>query len=152
MREVALDTNVFLLLLVGRVNPDGIAHNKRLQKFTPSDYELLCCLIAPFDRIVVTPGCLAETTNLLDHDRLSREVYFPELKALLHMPAVIREEYVPSLRATEEKSFLWLGITDATYVDIARRGIPVITADFGLYQQVVSCNEQSVNFDALRLN
>lgn len=43
-------------------------------------------------------------------------------------------------------------ITDATYVDIARRGIPVITADFGLYQQVVSCNEQSVNFDALRLN
>ena len=152
MREIALDTNVFLLFLVGRVSPDGIAHNRRLQKFTPSDYELLCRLIAPFDRIVVTPGCLTETTNLLDHDRLSREAYFPELKTLIHLTDVIREEYIPSSRATEEQSFMWLGITDATYVDLARRGIPVVTADFGLYQQVASCCEQSVNFDALRLN
>lgn len=47
---------------------------------------------------------------------------------------------------------MWLGVTDATYVDIARRGIPVITADFDLYLEVSSYCEQSVNFDALRLN
>lgn len=152
MREVALDTNVFLLFLVGQVNPNQISRNKLLQKFVPSDYELLCRLIAPFDRIVVTPGCLTETTNLLDHNRLSREAYFPRLKALLHMPDAVREEYVPSSRATEQPSFMWLGVTDATYVDIARQGIPVITADFDLYLQVSSYCEQSVNFDALRLN
>lgn len=152
MREIALDTNVFLLFLVGRANPGGIKRVKRLQAFAPEDYALLCQLIAPFDRMVVTPGCLAETTNLLDHDRLARETYFPELRALLHMPDTIREDYVPAARVTDERSFLWLGITDATYVDIARRGVPVITTDFKLYQQVISYCQQSVNFDFLRLN
>ena len=39
---------------------------------------------------------------------------------------------------------MWLGFTDASYAELAEKGIPVITADFKLYQQVVARSEESV--------
>ena len=54
--------------------------------------------------------------------------------------------HVPAVKVVEEKPFMWLGFTDASYVELAKEGVPVITADFKLYQQVIARNEESVNF------
>ena len=80
---VALDTNVFLLLLVGLANREAIARHRRLSAYSAESFEFLCRLLAGFDEIVVTPGCLAETTNLLDSDKGSRVRCYQVLKELI---------------------------------------------------------------------
>lgn len=149
-RRVALDTNVFLLFLVGLADRATIVHHKRLAAYDADSYDLLCKLIAGYDEIVVTPGCLAETTNLLDADRSSRERCYMVLKELICTGEALNEKHAPAARIVEERPFMWLGFTDASYVELAEEGIPVITADFGLFQQVVALNENSVNFAEVR--
>ena len=148
-RKVALDTNVFLLFLVGLTDRAAIARHKRLTAYDADSYGALCRLLAGYDEIVVTPGCLAETTNLLDSDKGSRMRCYQILKELIESGEALSEKHVPAVKVVEEKPFMWLGFTDASYVELAEEGIPVITADFMLYQQVIARNEGSVNFTAV---
>ena len=145
-RKVALDTNVFLLFLVGLADRAAIAHHKRLGDYDTGSYDLLCRLLASYDEIVVTPGCLTETTNLLDSDKGSRARCYQMLKELIKSGEALSEKYAPAVQVVEQQPFMWLGFTDASYVELAEEGIPVITADFKLYQQVAARNEESVNF------
>lgn len=145
-RKVALDTNVFLLFLVGLTDRAAIARHKRLTAYDADSYDALCRLLAGYDEIVVTPGCLAETTNLLDSDKGSRTRCYQILRELIESGEALSEKHIPAVKVVEEKPFMWLGFTDASYVELAREGIPVITADFKLYQQVVAQNEESINF------
>ena len=148
-RKVALDTNVFLLFLVGLADRAATARHKRLAAYDADAYDALCRLLASYDEIVVTPGCLAETTNLLDSDKGSRTRCYQILKELIESGEALSEKHVPAVKVVEEKPFMWLGFTDASYVKLAEEGIPVITADFKLHQQVVAQNKESVNFTAV---
>ena len=98
-----------------------------------------------YDEIVVTPGCLAETTNLLDSDKGSRTRCYQILRELIESGEALNEKHVPAVKVVEAQPFMWLGFTDASYVKLAEEGIPVITADFKLYQQVAARNEESAN-------
>ena len=56
-KGVILDTNLLLLLLVGRFVPHAIGEFKLLQNqgFTSADFELLRRLVSTFSTVVVTP-------------------------------------------------------------------------------------------------
>ena len=150
-RKVALDTNVFLLFLVGLADRAAIARHKRLAAYDADSYDMLCKLLASYDEIVVTPGCLAETTNLLDSDKGSQQHCYQMLKELIQSGEGLSEKHVPADKVVEQRPFMWLGFTDASYVELADQGIPVITADLKLYLQVVEKNEESVNFASAAL-
>lgn len=150
-RRVALDTNVFLLLLVGLANREAIARHKRLTAYDADSYDMLCKLLASYDEIVVTPGCLAETTDLLDSDKGSRQHCYQMLKELIQSGEGLSEKHIPADKVVEQRPFMWLGFTDASYVELAAQGIPVITADLKLYLQVFEKNEESVNFASAAL-
>lgn len=152
VREVALDTNVFLLFLVGMYDKSAIERNRRLKAFDATGFEMLCDLVSRFDKIVVTPGCLAETTNLLDFDKSTRGKTYARLAELLEATDTLDERYVNARQVVQNPCYMWLGITDSTYVELAKRGIPVITADLQLYLQAVSYASESVNFAAYTLN
>lgn len=151
-RKVALDTNVFLLFIVGLADRAAIARHKRLSGYDIGSYDLLCRLLAGYDEIVVTPGCLAETTNLLDSDKSSRTRCYQLLKELIKSGEALSEKCVPAVKVVEGRPFMWLGFTDASYVKLAEEGVPIITSDFGLFQQAVARNESSINFGALAMN
>ena len=148
-RKVALDTNVFLLFLVGLADRAAIARHKRLSGYDIGSYDLLCRLLAGYDEIVVTPGCLAETTNLLDSDKSPRTRCYQLLRELIKSGEALSEKHDPAVKVVEERPFMWLGFT---YVRLAEEGIPVITSDFDLFQQAVARNESSINFGALVMN
>lgn len=150
-RKVALDTNVFLLFLVGLADRAAIARHKRLTAYDAGSYDVLCKLLASYDEIVVTPGCLAETTNLLDSDKGSQQHCYQMLKELIQSGEGLSEKHVPADKVVEQRPFMWLGFTDASYVELADQGIPVITADLKLYLQVAERNEKSVNFASAAL-
>lgn len=62
---VLVDTNLMVLLLVGRAHKRRIREHKRTSDYTVRDYDLLEQLIAEFQRIVTTPHVLTEISNLI---------------------------------------------------------------------------------------
>lgn len=74
------------------------------------------------------------------------------LRELIKSGEALSEKHDPAVKVVEERPFMWLGFTDASYVRLAEEGIPVITSDFDLFQQAVAHNESSINFSALAMN
>ena len=59
-----IDTNILLVLLVGRTNPKRIPEFQRTQSCTADEYELLERLVSQFKTIITTPHLLTEVSNL----------------------------------------------------------------------------------------
>lgn len=57
---IALDTNVFLLWVVGGFDIALIARHPRTRAFLEEDFDLLRRIISPFRRILSTPNVLTE--------------------------------------------------------------------------------------------
>ena len=109
-RKVALDTNVFLLFLVGLADRATIARHKRLAAYDAGSYDALCRLLASYDEIVVTPGCLAETTNLLDSDNGSRARCYQILRELIESGEALSEKHVPARQSSRSTTLHVAGI------------------------------------------
>jgi hypothetical protein len=63
---VVLDTNILLLHIVGALDPGLLIKIKRTSQFDSGDHALLINLISLLPKVIVTPGILAESCNLLD--------------------------------------------------------------------------------------
>ena len=59
-----LDTNLFVLLVVGSESRDLISKHRRLEHYSPEDYDILLDLLEGADQLFVTPNTLTETSNL----------------------------------------------------------------------------------------
>ncbi len=65
MRRCLLDTNLLVLLIVGRASPAFVGAHKRTHSYRSEDLPLLEALLAKAARIVTTPHVLGETSNLI---------------------------------------------------------------------------------------
>ena len=144
-----VDTNLLLLLVVGSVSRNAIARHGRVREFTPDDYDTLLDLIAPVDRVLVTPNTLTETSNLLgQHREPERSRFFEHLRFIIEET---EEIVVTSVNACRNDDFTRLGLTDAALLEVATEDTPVITVDLDLYLAAVSSNPASaINFTHLR--
>ena len=61
---VLVDSNLFLLHLVGLINRQRIASFKRTDTYTEADFDLLERLLGLFDRLFTTPKVVTEVSNL----------------------------------------------------------------------------------------
>ena len=59
-----VDTNLLLLYLIGKTNPNRISNLKRTDKYSIKDFELLARFMANFRSLAVTPHILTEVSNL----------------------------------------------------------------------------------------
>lgn len=149
MRQVLLDANLLVLLVVGAHDRSLIARHKRTKEFTAEDYDLLLSCIEDFDRILVTPNVLTEASNLL------RQIGEPLCSRLtgdlgLLVPR-IDEEYVASEIAAQNDNYVRLGLTDSVLSECARDDLPLLTTDFPLYMAVLQRHpEAATNFNHLR--
>ena len=62
MTAIALDTNLLLLLVIGRAT--GEAAGKRLKGFTADDLDVLEKCLTGCERLVVSPNVWTEVSNL----------------------------------------------------------------------------------------
>lgn len=65
MRSALIDTNLFVLLVVGSVNKKYISTHKRTNNFVAEDYDLLMANLDGYQELWITSHCLAEVSNLL---------------------------------------------------------------------------------------
>lgn len=144
MPLVLVDTNLLLLLIVGRTDLSYLSAHKRTKGYDAGDVAVMERLIAGYDGIVTTPHVLSETSNLLRQignparDRLQRE--------LAAFVLTCREQSVPGTTGCRHETYLALGLTDAvilaiceTSADADRRDrIELLTADEPVYNRAVS--------------
>lgn len=148
-RPVLLDTNLFLLFVVGTASKAAIGRHGRLRAYSDEAFELLLLLLGQASEIVVTPNTAAETSNLLrqgvsDPLRCALSEHFGQ------MLKKMREDYVPSSLAVDHPAFLRLGLTDAAISHLAGEGMVILTADLDLYLHAVRAGQDAVNFNHIR--
>lgn len=136
MSRFLIDSNLLVLLVVGRVDRNLIGRHRRLKQFTPDDYDALVKLLDGADGMVVTPNTLTETSNLLAFQRGSiAEALAVELQALIEQEI---EVVVPSVEAARRQEFRRLGLTDAALAGIASVDRRLLTTDMQLFGTAVA--------------
>jgi hypothetical protein len=66
MRDVIIDTNIFILLFSGLLNENKIKKYTRNSIYVKEDYYLLLDIVSKYDRIITSPNILTETDNILN--------------------------------------------------------------------------------------
>ena len=131
MEGYFLDTDLFVLLVVGSKSRKLIAKYRRLEHYSAEDYDILTELMENADRLFVTPNTLTETSNLLSqHGEPERSLLMKRLQVLIHES---REVVVASANPSFNVKFEELGLTDAALLEVITMDIPLLTVDFSLY-------------------
>jgi predicted nucleic acid-binding protein len=126
-----IDTNLLVLFIVGSVNPNRIERFKRTSQYTRSDYQLLLSVLDHFEHLYTSAHVMAEVSNLTDLTGRERILARRRLKDMLD---ILREPWMPSVRAAQSARYESLGLTDASVMALAREHkCAVLTADFDLY-------------------
>ena len=146
---VFVDSNLLVLLVVGRVGRRLITKHRRLHEYTADDYDMLVELLTPFGQVFVTPNTLTETSNLLgQHANPERSRFFDMLRFFIKES---EEVVVASVDASSNDVFEQLGLTDAALLQVITAETPLVTVDLDLYLAASRKEAASViNFTHLR--
>lgn len=144
-----LDTNLFVLLVVGSESRGLISKHRRLEHYSAEDYDILFELLEDADQLFVTPNTLTETSNLVSqHGEPERSLLMRRLQYLIHGS---EEIVVASIDASTNAKFEELGLTDAALLETATADTPLLTVDFDLYLAALeSGEERAINFTHYR--
>ncbi|HLH15584.1 MAG TPA: hypothetical protein VKX45_00115 [Bryobacteraceae bacterium] len=147
-RGVLIDTNLFVLFIVGSVQRDRISSFKRTQAYTPADWDLLTGLIEQIPRRYVVAHVLAEVSSLTDMKGSDLATARQFLRRTI---SLMEEVPVPSIAACESPIDPQLGLTDAAISYAVRQcGCSVLTNDSALYLALSREGASVVRFDDLR--
>lgn len=144
-----MDTNLIVLLCVGRVSREEIPRNRRTKTFTPTDYDLLTRIIEYFPNKATTPNILTEASNLLldKEDRKYHAEYSTELTTQI---GTIPEEYVRSSQAVTHNTFSKFGLTDAVLYLLSEKGYVLLSVDAALVAYATRFGLKAINFNYIR--
>lgn len=126
---VILDTNIFLLFLIGNFDKSFIKDFKRTMKYDPEEFEWLNVYVSYFSTIYITPQILAETWNFVE--KITEPKFSLFLESTLNIVDVIEEKYINKSRVVNNQSFSYVGVTDTSIIEAAiELNLLVITDDF----------------------
>ena len=144
-----VDTNLFVLFVVGSESRDLVSRHRRLRDYTATDYDILRGLLDQVSQRFVTPNTLTETSNLLgQHVEPERSMLFRRLRTIIQDS---REVVIASMAAASNREFERLGLTDVALLEAINADTPLLTVDFRLYRAALEKGADTVvNFSAYR--
>lgn len=146
--QVVVDTNLLVLLVVGRASRTFIAKHKRLTEFVPEDYDALVRILGNASELLVTPHVLAETSNLAGYiAEPARTEVLRELQTIIRTGT---EVTIPSKAAAERQEFIRLGLTDAVLLEAAAQEVVLLSTDLALCIAAESAGKLAMNFNHVR--
>jgi hypothetical protein len=148
--NLAIDSNLTLLLAVGRAERGLLYRHKRLRHYTEADYELLQGFIAVAERVVTTPHSLTEVSNLADFGILepSRTRITASVRGLIE---AFVELYCPSVELAGAPEFQRLGLADCAWLAALDNNTRLLTVDNELYLAALDRGCDAVNFNHVRV-
>lgn len=120
-----VDTGVFVLLIVGLVDPTQIGKGKTTSSFTQEQFKQLSYFLAS-RTILVTPHVLTETSNLLERDKRCMAV-------LQQLMKNVEERSVDAKAVCQHPRFFDVGVCDAVLLELITPRTPLLTADRPLW-------------------
>lgn len=147
-RSVLVDSNLLFILVVGHTSRDHVGRARRTEQYSPEAFDLLQSALADYDRVLVTPHVLAETSNLLGY--LSEPLLSKTRSTLGQMLARWNEHYAPCVELIDAPIYLRLGVTDSALFTAASTTVTLLTDDFPLYLATSKAGREAINFTHLR--
>ena len=150
-RRLALDSNVALLLAVGRTSPELVTQHKRLRGYERGDFELLEGMLAGTDSVVTTPLALSEISNLAPWGFSDpwRGRVVASVRGLVN---AFTEVYNPSRSLVSRPEFTRLGLADCAWLALLDKSTTLITVDLDLYLEALAQGHKVTNFNHERTN
>ena len=146
-----LDTNLLILLIAGRTNPDIIERHKNLDAYSREDYAALEQVVGSASDLRVTPHILTETSNLLAQTgEPDRGSLMDSLAALMRAPRSIEELNLPSHHAAARREFARLGLTDTALLVEHETEYTLLTADQRLFVACAAAGRKALYFPSLK--
>lgn len=144
---VLLDTNLFLLYLVGLTGEHNIKRSPRVSSFEPTDFRILKALLKQFRKVWTTPHILTEVSNLAKLDGGRRDFLRRHLSALIPRFA---ENLAESKVLAKEPEFPFVGLADVGILNAAQAPMLVLTDDLDLTRHLANRQIDVLNFNHLR--
>jgi hypothetical protein len=145
-KGVIVDTNLFLLLIVGSINPSKISEFKRTDNYSAVDFEFLMKFLSHF-KIFTTPNIWTEVNNLTEGFGKIQPIEYQALFKILTTETY--ESYVHSRKIIELDSFKF-GLSDSSIYQLAEMGFIILTDDMDFYQYAINNDRIAINFSHLR--
>lgn len=122
-KGILLDSNLLVLLFVGRLDPRRVRTFKRTynQGFTEDDFSLLQNTVTFFSKIITTPHVLTETTNYICE--LHGEVRQSALRIISETVQTFKERQTESKKLVLTEFFPRFGLTDSAVLDLPPKKI-----------------------------
>ncbi|SDA96784.1 hypothetical protein SAMN03159443_05766 [Pseudomonas sp. NFACC15-1] len=125
-RDIIIDTNLLLLLIIGSVEEGRfISSSKRLKDFSVGDYDLLLKAIKPFGEGYTTKYIAAEVSNLLDLKGYAQEKAFEISRTIFETFKEIDSNLNDDLH---NPYFPQFGLTDSKLIELSSTHL-IFTAD-----------------------
>jgi hypothetical protein len=145
---VIVDTNLLVLLVVGRASRAYISKHKRLTAFVQEDYDALVRILGNASELLVTPHALAEASNLAAY--IGEPARSEVLGVLQNLIRSATEVPVASKSAAERQEFIRLGLTDAAMLEVTSQEIVLLSTDLALCIAAESTGKLAMNFNHVR--
>lgn len=149
-RGILLDSNLLVLLFIGRLNPDLVPEFKRTrnQGFTQSEFSLLDGIVQKHFRVITTPHILAETSNYIC--QLNNGARQSALQIIAEAVQVFKERRPESKKLVRLGGFLDFGLTDCAILDLPPGRYLVLSVDAALVIALQRRGVDAINFNHLR--
>lgn len=148
-RGILVDTNLMVLLVVGRYDPERISSFKRTAAYTRFDLELVHRVLRPFARRITTPHVLTEVDNIVR--QLPEREYADLSAAMFDTVTGLLELSRPSADAIGSPVYPRIGLTDAmTLATALEYGCLVLTDDYPLANRLEAMRQGVININHLR--
>lgn len=146
IEKIALDSNLSLLLIVGRAERGLIARHKRLKGYSEDDYELLIAHLRSANALVTTPNTLTEISNIASFG-LTDASLDRVIRSYQAFVLDCTEVHHPSRQLVERTEFSWLGLADCAWLAVLCHGTSLLTSDNELHIAAMLCGHASINFN-----
>lgn len=143
-----LDANLLVLLVVGLHGPASIGRHKRLQGFTPKDYDVLETAIGLADDVLLTPNTLTEASNLVR--QTTEPLRSAAMLSLQHLIEHLPEVEMSGRDAARHRAFVRLGMTDAVLLTLLERQpgrTTLLTTDADLFVAALDAGADALLWD-----
>jgi hypothetical protein len=148
LQRLVLDSNLVVLLAVGRTDISLIGRHKRTLRYSVDDFRKLAGALKSYGGVCTTHGVLAETSNLLMQAPAD-----PSGRLLQTFRSFALEALVASQSAAEivtREEFPRLGFTDCGLLAALGNGDDLMTMDLELYLTAYRLGLSAINFNHLR--
>ena len=148
-KGIVIDTNLFILYLIGIYDRNLISEFKRTRAYSVNDFYILHKLVLNFREVITTPNVLTEVSNLLESLNRNKDY---KLFQFLHKSLMsLKEEYIESMKVMETVCFQKFGLTDSTLSFLAENKFLILTDDLPFYHYLETQKLPAINFNHLRL-